>query len=79
MNEAWLADILLQRYNSLSFPSEDATSRLYPLPPVNPIDVDCIDSRFKNPLLPFLLEKRKKKETAAALSPGETFYFAPAT
>lgn len=29
---------------------------------MNPIDVDCIDLRFKNPLLSFLSEKKKKKE-----------------
>lgn len=78
MNEAWLADIL-RRYNSLSFPSEDVTSRLYPLPPMNPIDVDCIDLHFKNPLLPFLLKKEEEKKPQLLFHQAKPFIFAPAT
>lgn len=81
MNEAWLAGILLYKYKYklLSFPSEDVTSRLYLLPPMNPIDVGCIDSRFKNPLLPFLLKKKKEKKPQLLFHQAKPCIFAPPT
>lgn len=43
---------------------------------MNPIDVDCIDLHFKNPLLPFLL---KEKKPQLLFHQAKPFIFAPAT